>query len=192
MRPTFSLLGLFKKTSPRLQKSSHSEIRPFVMTLTWNIKVNTDGTWMNLGLPQVNSEAQQRATDHSGQICTARSSFEHQRHSPWKTLINSVKTYKVSLEGLGKETAAAALHDPDHMKHVTCCFRAPHAPISSTWKSFLKPPQSTMKPRSSSLKTRKAIRPSSVHPSHALLWPDLSSGSHLGQTGRTHSQPNCN
>lgn len=127
-----------------------------------------------------------------GLLTTLVSSFENQRHSPWKILINSVKTYKVSLEGLGKETAAAALRDPDHMKNVTCCFRAPHAPISSTWTSFLKPPQSTMKPRSSSLKTRKAIRPSSVHPSHALLWPDLSSGSHLGQTGRTHSQPNCN
>lgn len=146
---------------------------------------------MNLGLPQVNGEAKQRAPDHSGQICTARSSLEHQRHSPWKTVINPVKTYKVSLEGLGMERAAAVLRDPHHMNSVTCCFRAPQAPISSTWKTFLKPPQSTTKPRSSSLKTRKAIRPSSVHPPHAFLWPDLSSGSHLGQIGRAHSQPNC-
>lgn len=138
---------------------------------------------MNLSLPQV----KQSKSYHSGQISTARSSSEHQRHSPWKTVINSVTTWKVSLEGL--ETAAA-LRDPDHIKNVTCCFRAPRAPLSSTQKTFLKPPQSTTKPRLSSFKTRKAIRLSSVHPSHAFLWPDLSWGSHLGHTARTHSQPN--
>lgn len=56
----------------------------FVMIFTWNIKINVDGIWMNLGLPQVNCEAKQSASDHSGQVCTARSSFDTRDTYPEK------------------------------------------------------------------------------------------------------------
>lgn len=74
--------------------------------------------------------------------------------TPWKTVINSVKTFTGQFGGAGEGESGSALW-PRHIKNVTSCFRAPHEPLNSTWKTFLKTPQSTAKPRSRSLKTGK-------------------------------------